>query len=144
MNDRASDALYQIRRHIKDSQTSVRDILERIIRQHPTALQEQLVTLRGERYVVPVKSEKRSEIPGIIHDTSSSGQTIFVEPMAVVEANNKIREWLAEEREEIERILMHLSGRVAAFRTELLTDTGLAGEIDFLSAKANLSISMNA
>ncbi len=144
MNDRASDALYQIRRHIKDAQTSVRDILERIIRQHPTALQEQLVTLRGERYVVPVKSEKRSEIPGIIHDTSSSGQTIFVEPMAVVEANNKIREWLAEEREEIERILMHLSGRVLVFCDELLTDINLVSEIDFMSAKANLSVSMNA
>ena len=144
MNDRASEALYQIRRHIKDAQTSVRDILDRIIRQHPTALQEQLVTLRGERYVVPVKSEKRSEIPGIIHDTSSTGQTIFVEPMAVVEANNKIREWLSKEREEIDRILQHLSGRVLAFRSELLVDTNLIGEIDFLSAKANLSIAMNA
>jgi len=144
MNDRASEALYQIRRHIKDTQTSVRDILERIIRQHPTALQEQLVTMRGERYVVPVKSEKRSEIPGIIHDTSSTGQTIFVEPMAVVEANNKIREWLSEEREEIDRILQHLSGRVFAFRSELQLDTKLISEIDFLSAKANLSISMNA
>lgn len=144
MNDRASDALYSIRRHIKDTQTSVRDILERIIRQHPTALQEQLVTLRGERYVVPVKSEKRSEIPGIIHDTSSSGQTIFVEPMAVVEANNKIREWLSEEREEIERILQHLSGRVEAFKSELQVDVELIKEIDFLSAKANLSITMKA
>lgn len=144
MNDRASDALYQIRRHIKDAQTSVRDILDRIIRQHPAALQEQLVTLRGERYVVPVKSEKRSEIPGIIHDTSSTGQTIFVEPMAVVEANNKIREWLSEEREEIDRILQHLSSRVSAFRSELMVDTNLISEIDFLSAKANLSIAMNA
>lgn len=144
MNDRASDALYQIRRHIKDTQTSIRDILERIIRQHPTALQEQLVTMRGERYVVPVKSEKRNEIPGIIHDTSSSGQTIFVEPMAVVEANNKIREWLSEERDEIDRILLHLSGRVMSFRTELLLDVSLVKEIDFLSAKANLSIAMNA
>jgi len=143
MNDRASETLYQIRRHIKDTQSSVRDILERIIRQHPTALQEQLVTLRGERYVVPVKSEKRSEIPGIIHDTSSSGQTIFVEPMAVVEANNKIREWLAEERDEIDRILQHLSGRVFSFRSELLVDIDLISEIDFLNAKANLSISMN-
>lgn len=144
MNDRASEILYQIRRRIKDAQASVRDILERIIRQHPTALQEQLVTLRGERYVVPVKSEKRSEISGIIHDTSSSGQTIFVEPMAVVEANNKIREWLSEEKEEIERILQNLSGRVFNFKSELMVDTNLVSEIDFLSAKANLSITMNA
>jgi len=144
MNDRASDALYQIRRHIKDTQTNIRDILDRIIRQHPTALQEQLVTLRGERYVVPVKAEKRSEIPGIIHDTSSTGQTIFVEPMAVVEANNKIREWLSEERDEMERILQHLSGRVFTYRSELLTDVNLIKELDFMNAKAGLSIEMNA
>jgi len=142
MNDRASETLYQIRRKIRDAQANIREILEKIIRQHPTALQEQLVTLRGERYVVPVKSEKRSEIAGIIHDTSSSGQTIFVEPMAVVEANNKIREWMSEEREEIERILQLLSGRVFVFRTELRVDVGLIGEIDFLSAKANLAITM--
>jgi len=144
MNDRASDTLYNIRRKIRDTQSSVRDILERIIRQHPTALQEQLVTLRGERYVVPVKAEKRSEIPGIIHDTSSSGQTIFVEPMAVVEANNQIREWMAVEREEIERILAHLSGRVAVYRTELMTDVSLMKELDFMNAKASLALEMNA
>ena len=144
MNDRASEALYQIRRKMKEAQANIREILERIIRQHPMALQEQLVTLRGERYVVPVKSEKRSEIAGIIHDTSSSGQTIFVEPMAVVEANNKIREWMSDEREEMERILQELSTRVFSFRSELKLDVQLIGEIDFLSAKANLSIAMRA
>lgn len=143
MNDRASDALYQIRRRIRDTQANIRDILERIIRQHPNALQEQLVTIRGDRYVVPVKSEKRGEIPGIIHDTSTSGQTIFVEPMAVVEANNKIREWLAEEKEEIERILEHLSGRVVDYMSEIQVDVSLVRELDFMSAKANLAISMN-
>ncbi len=144
MNDRASDKLYQIRRSIREAQSNIRDVLERIIRSHPTALQEQLVTLRGERYVVPVKAEKRSEIPGIIHDTSSSGQTIFVEPIAVVEANNKIREWISQEREEIERILADLSFRVEGYLDELLLDVKLVSELDLQNAKASLSLSMRA
>jgi len=144
MNDRASDKLYQIRRSIREAQSNIRDVLERIIRSHPTALQEQLVTLRGERYVVPVKAEKRGEIPGIIHDTSSSGQTIFVEPIAVVEANNKIREWLSQEREEIERILAYLSGRVEGYLDELMLDVKLVSELDLQNAKASLSLSMRA
>ncbi len=144
MNDRASEALYQIRRKIRDLQSSVRDILERIIRSHPTALQEQLITLRGERYVVPVKAEKRGEIPGIIHDTSSSGQTVFIEPIAVVEANNKIRELLSREQEEIDRILSELSARVADSSAELFEDYSLMSRVDFLSAKATLAIEMKA
>ncbi len=144
MNDRASDKLYQIRRSIREAQSNIRDVLEQIIRSHPTALQEQLVTLRGERYVVPVKAEKRGEIPGIIHDTSSSGQTIFVEPIAVVEANNKIREWISQEREEIERILADLSFRVEGYLDELLLDVKLVSELDLQNAKASLSLSMRA
>lgn len=144
MNDRASDALYQIRRKIRDLQSGVRDTLERIIRNHSSALQEQLITLRGERYVVPVKAEKRGEIPGIVHDTSSSGQTVFVEPIAVVEANNKIRELITAENAEIERILQALSCKVAEKVTELTLDQALISEIDFLSAKATLAIEMKA
>lgn len=144
MNDRASDELYSLRRKIRDSQTGIRDTLERLIRSHSGDLQEQLVTLRNDRYVVPVKSEKRSEIAGIIHDTSSSGQTIFVEPMAVVEANNRIREYLAAEREEIHRILTMLSGKVADAVDILHADIALAGEIDFMAAKAELAFTMKA
>ncbi len=142
INDRASDELYRLRRKIRELQGKVRDTLDSIIRNHASALQEQLVTLRGERYVVPVKSEKRGEIPGIVHDTSSSGQTVFIEPMAVVEANNRIRELLSEEKEEIEKILARLSDEVAQHADLLEQDFHLLSEIDFLSAKANLSIQM--
>ncbi len=144
MNDRASDELYSLRRKIRDAQTGIRETLERLIRSHSADLQEQLVTLRNDRYVVPVKSEKRSEISGIVHDTSSSGQTVFVEPMAVVEANNRIREYLAAEREEIHRILTLLSARVVSVSDTLQADIALSGEIDFFAAKADLALSMKA
>ena len=144
VNDRASDALYLLRRKIRDAQTGIRDTLERLIRSHSSNLQEQLVTLRNDRYVVPVKAEKRSEIPGIVHDTSSSGQTVFVEPMAVVEANNRIREYLAAEREEIHRILTALSAKVVSISDSLRADITLVGEIDFFAAKAELASVMKA
>lgn len=144
MNDRASDELYHLRKKIRDAQSGIREILERIIRKNPNALQEQLVTIRDDRYVVPVKSEKRAEIPGIVHDTSSSGQTVFIEPMAVVDANNRIREWLSAEKEEINRILMLFSSRVSDVASLLRADMALIADIDFFSAKANLAVSMKA
>jgi len=144
MNDRASDELYHLRKKIRDAQSGIREILEKIIRKNPNALQEQLVTLRDDRYVVPVKAEKRAEIPGIVHDTSSSGQTVFIEPMAVVEANNRIREWLSAEKEEINRILVAFSSRVSGAAALLRADMALIAEIDFFSAKANLAVAMKA
>ncbi|NLT11490.1 MAG: endonuclease MutS2 [Clostridiaceae bacterium] len=144
MNDRASDTLYDLRRQIRTAQGHIRQLLEKIIRNHPDALQEQLVTIKNDRYVVPVKSERRSEIPGIVHDMSSSGQTIFVEPLGVVEANNKIAEWIAAEREEIERILQRLSGIVAALATVIKSDIELVAQIDFCCAKAVLAHDMRA
>ncbi len=144
MNDRASDALFLLRRKIRDAQSGIRETLERLIRNHSADLQEQLVTLRNDRYVVPVRAEKRSEVPGIVHDTSSSGQTVFVEPMAVVEANNRIREYLSAEREEIRRILSDLSVKVASVSDHLRADVTRIGEIDDLAAKAELASLMKA
>ncbi|HHT77370.1 MAG TPA: endonuclease MutS2 [Clostridiaceae bacterium] len=144
MNDRASDTLYDLRRHIRTAQSHIRQLLEKIIRNHPEALQEQLVTIRNDRYVVPVKSERRSEIPGIVHDMSSSGQTIFVEPLGVVEANNKIAEWIAAEKQEIERILQRLSGIVAASFDMITKDIAWIAQIDFCCAKATLALDMRA
>ncbi|NLW89184.1 MAG: endonuclease MutS2 [Clostridiaceae bacterium] len=144
MNDRASDELYSIRRKIRDAQSGIRETLDKLIRNHSSSLQEQLVTLRNDRYVVPVRAEKRGDIPGIVHDTSASGQTVFIEPMAVVEANNRIREYLAAEREEIQRILAMLSAQVATVSDVLIADIALVGEIDFMSAKAQLAIAMKA
>lgn len=144
MNDRASNELYAIRRQIRDAQSSIREILERLIRKNPQALQDQLVTIRDGRYCVPVKPEKKGEVPGVVHDTSASGQTLFIEPMAVVELNNKIREWTAAEQEEINRILGILSGKVAISKNEILMDIELVGHIDFMQAKAQFALELDA
>ena len=143
MNERASNELYNIRRQIRDAQSSIREILERLIRKNPQALQDQLVTMRDGRYCVPVKPEKKGEVPGVVHDTSASGQTLFIEPMAVVELNNKIREWTAAEQEEINRILGILSGKVGISKNEILTDVALIGHIDFMQAKAQFAMELN-
>lgn len=143
MNDRASNELYAIRRQIRDAQSSIREILERLIRKNPQALQDQLVTMRDGRYCVPVKPEKKGEVPGVVHDTSASGQTLFIEPMAVVELNNKIREWTAAEQEEINRILGILSGKVAISKNEILMDIELVGHIDFMQAKAQFALELD-
>ena len=144
LHDRASVQLASIRRRIRDTQNEVKESLARIVRSHTRALQDQLVTLRGDRYVVPVKAEHRGEIPGIVHDTSSSGATLFIEPLAVVELNNKIRELMGLEREEIDRILFELSGLVSAQADLLLADAELTTRLDFIMAKGRLSLKMKA
>jgi len=144
LHDRASVQLASIRRRIRDTQNEVKESLARIVRSHARALQDQLVTLRGDRYVVPVKAEHRGEIPGIVHDTSSSGATLFIEPLAVVELNNKIRELMGLEREEVDRILFELSGLVSAQADLLLTDAELTAQLDFIMAKGRLSLKMKA
>ncbi len=142
--DHASNALMNIRRKIKDTQAEVKTHLERIVRNNPKSLQEQLITMRGNRYVVPVRSDHRTDIPGIVHDSSASGATLFVEPYPVIEANNKIREYLSEEREEIDRILLQLSAEVYEFVDVLCENTRMAAWVDFIFAKAAYAIKINA
>ncbi|MEA4888489.1 MAG: endonuclease MutS2 [Clostridiaceae bacterium] len=142
--DRASPQLASIRRRIRDAQNEVKDSLARIVRSHARALQEQLVTMRGDRYVVPVKAEHRGEIPGLVHDTSSSGATLFIEPLPIVDLNNRIRELMGLEREEIDRILQELSGRVAVQAELLLKDAEDVACLDFISAKGRLALAMQA
>ena len=144
MNDRASNELYSIRRETKDVVRSIRVILDRIKRNSGDILQEQIITIRDGRYCVPVKSEQRSKLPGIIHDTSSTGQTVFIEPMGVVEANNRIRELASLEEAEIERILQNLTAMVGRSEQVIRSDISLIAQIDFNSAKAELAVSMNA
>ena len=144
MNDRASETLYSIRREKKDIQQNIRVMLDRVIRNNEDILQEAIITIRGDRYCVPVRAECKSRLPGIVHDTSSTGQTVFIEPLAVVEANNRIRELMALEREEIQRILEELTGRVLKNADALESDTVLVADIDFVSAKAELAIRMKA
>ncbi|MHB1483176.1 MAG: endonuclease MutS2 [Saccharofermentanales bacterium] len=142
--DHASPALANIRRKIKETQLEVKAHLEKVLRNNPKSLQEQLITLRGNRYVVPVRADHRSDIPGIVHDTSSSGATLFIEPYPVIEANNRIREYSADERDEIERILSALSQEVSIYTSTLSEDARLAADIDFIFAKAKLACNMNA
>lgn len=144
MSDEASPLLYDIRKQIRDKQNSIKDKLNEIIHSSKFSkqIQEPVVTLRGDRYCIPVKIEARSDIPGLVHDISSSGQTLFVEPMAVVEANNKIRELRAKEQHEIDRILYELSAEVSYIKDFLLIDIKLLTSIDFIFSRAKLALDM--
>ncbi|HHU07790.1 MAG TPA: endonuclease MutS2 [Clostridiaceae bacterium] len=144
IRDRATVELYNIRRRIRRAQDDVRKELDRIMRSRPSALQDIVVTLRGDRYVVPVKAEHRNQIPGLVHDTSASGSTVFVEPMAVVELNNKIKVLMSEEAKEIEQILLELSTKVANQSDTLITNATVLTDLDFAQAKAKLALSMKA
>ena len=144
--DNASGELAAIRRRIRAASQRVRDHLDGLIRSttYQKALQDAIVTQRGGRFVVPVKAECRSEIPGLVHDTSSTGATVFIEPMAVVEANNEIRVLEAKEQAEIERIVAALSAAVGE-RADLLCygyDTLM--ELNLLFAKGQLAYKMKA
>jgi len=144
--DRASDDLMRIRREIRAGEHRVRERLESIIRSssYQKMLQDNLITMRGDRYVIPVKLEYRAAFGGIVHDQSSSGATLFIEPEQVIELNNKLREQQIQEEREIERILQKLSGLVAEEAERLENDANLLGQIDFLFAKAKLARRMKA
>lgn len=144
--DGASGELADIRRKLRVAGAKVREALQKIISSpsYAKALQEPIITLRSDRYVVPVKAEQRSAIPGLVHDISSSGATVFVEPMAAVKANNEIRELKAKEKQEIERILAELSAECASFRADIDRNFTLLTELDLIFAKAKLSDTMDA
>lgn len=144
LSDYASPQLASIRRNIRRTQDSIKDRLSSIIRseQNKKYMQDAVVTLRGDRYVVPVKQEHRNQIPGLVHDMSSSGATLFIEPMAVVEANNEIKQLRNKEAQEIERILMMLTGEVADIAALLSENVVLLARIDFAFAKARLSLDL--
>ncbi|MCL2857915.1 MAG: endonuclease MutS2 [Oscillospiraceae bacterium] len=144
--DRASGELYDIRRKIRQAHSKAREILDKIIRSttHQKHLQEQLVTMRGGRFVVPVRAEFRGEIKGLTHDTSTSGATVFVEPMSVVEQNNAIRELEAAERREIARIIAEFSARVGEATGPLEGSYQAQLELDLIFAKTRLADKMRA
>ncbi|MCI8538775.1 MAG: endonuclease MutS2 [Oscillospiraceae bacterium] len=142
--DAASPELANIRRHIRLTENKAREVLQKIISHSSRYLQENLVTLRGDRYVVPVKAECKGDVPGLVHDVSSSGSTYFIEPMGVVQANNELKEWQAREEKEIERILRELSAEAAKFREEITTDYEMLVTLDGIFARGKLSYRMNA
>ena len=146
VSDAASPALAAIRRKIRGAAVRVREQLDKLIHSqtHQKHLQEAIVTQRSGRYVVPVKAEFRGEVPGLVHDTSSSGQTVFVEPMSVVELNNEIRVLRSDEQEEISRILLELSGEAGDFADSLIESYQYAVQLNVIFAKAQLAYRMKA
>ena len=146
MADTASHTLNDLRRKIRATENSIRDRLESLIHNLDISkyLQESVVSIRNGRYVVPVKSEYRGEFSGIIHDVSSTGATVFVEPQAVVEANAKILQYRAQEAQEIERILTALTAQVAAIEPQFQFSYQAMLEIDILLAKARMALEMKA
>ena len=141
--DSASPELASIRRHMRATEAKVRDILQKLISSNQSKyLQEAIITIRSDRYVVPVKSEHKNAIPGLVHDVSSSGSTFFIEPMGVVKANNERRELAAKEKKEIERILAELSAQCAAHKEDILEDYQLLVWLDAIFARAKLSVKL--
>lgn len=145
VRDSASSELLAVRRKINTLKNRIRERLEHIVRSETSQkyLQDALVTMRNDRYVVPVKQEYRSQIPGIVHDQSASGATLFIEPMAVVEMNNDLRKAYSTERDEVNRILLELSNKVTPYTDDLQYNLQVLGQIDFIFAKARLSEKMN-
>ena len=144
--DAASTELADIRRHMRAAQAKSRQILQKII-SSPTygkILQETIITQRDGRFVVPVKAEHKSELPGLVHDVSSTGATVFVEPMGVVQANNEYIELQSKEQKEIERILAELSAEAAARREDIQWDYDALVHLDMIFARGQLSYKMDA
>lgn len=145
ISDSASAKLRQIRQQIKSKKAEIKNRLEKIVTSQDTAkhLQDTVVTMRGDRYVVPVKSESKGKLQGIVHDMSASGQTVYIEPMAVVNLNNELRTLYIEEDTEIKRILEELSAKVAGVAEELMGNEEILKEFDFIFAKGQMSINMD-
>ena len=144
--DTASQALYDIRRKMRNASQKVKEQLDSMTRsaKYQKFLQDSIVTMRDGRFVVPVKVEYRNEVAGLVHDTSASGATVFVEPMGVVEANNEIRILKAKEKDEIERILQRLSEEAGAFAQAIIDSYYILVELNLIFAKAHLAYKMKA
>ena len=143
--DAASPELATIRRQMRAAASRAREALQKIISSpsYAKALQEPIITMRSDRYVVPVKAEFKGSVPGLVHDISSSGATLFIEPMGAVKANNELRELAAKEKAEIDRILAELSADCAEHRDDISSDYDVLVRLDLIFAKAKLSYKLN-
>ncbi|WP_094606196.1 Endonuclease MutS2 [Sporomusa silvacetica DSM 10669] len=146
IRDDASSELLKLRREVKQAQSRVKEKLDSILRsgEYQKYFQDALVTMRGDRYVIPIKHEFRNNFPGIVHDQSSSGATLFIEPIAIVNLNNDIKQLLSAEKTEIERILTVVTGQIAKVAGSLEENLAILAHLDFVFAKAKLSIDMRA
>ena len=144
--DTASPELADIRRHMRVQSSKIRDSLQKIISSatYSKFLQEPIITIRQGRYVVPVKSEYKNDIPGLVHDVSATGSTFFIEPMSAVSANNALRELELQESKEIERILAQFSAEIANYAEEIAQNMQILIRLDVIFAKARLGFKMKA
>ncbi|MCT4565916.1 MAG: endonuclease MutS2 [Maledivibacter sp.] len=144
ISDNASHALKNIRRQIENKNVAVRNKLNAIINSSRTQkyLQDAIITIRQDRFVIPVKAENKKEVPGLVHDQSSSGATLFIEPMAIVEMNNELKELRLKEKAEIERILREISAQVGEAAENIKINQEVLAKLDFIFAKAKLSLDM--
>ena len=144
--DRASSELMNIRRHLRGATERIKEKLNQMVR-NPNLqkyLTDTIVTMRNDRYVIPVRADSRSMVPGLVHDQSSTGATLFIEPMAAVEMGNELRQWEAKEKQEIERILAALSAEIAPYADQMRETVDILAELDFIFAKGALSREMYA
>ncbi|MCJ7688529.1 MAG: endonuclease MutS2, partial [Clostridiaceae bacterium] len=144
LSDRASSLLFNLRKSLKEKNASVKDKVTSLVRSNAKYLQESLYTIRGDRYVIPVKIEHKGSVPGIVHDQSSSGATLFIEPMSLVHLNNEIKEIMLKEKAEVERILAELSYKIYENIDIVSNNANIVWELDFIFAKAGYAIEINA
>lgn len=144
--DHASSALADIRRHLRGATDRIKDKLNQMVHSpnFQKYMQDPIITVRNGRYVIPVRAEFRAQVPGLVHDQSGSGATLFIEPMAAVEMGNELKQWELKERQEIERILASLSAEIAPVSQTLREDVETLARLDFIFAKGLLSRSMHA
>jgi DNA mismatch repair protein MutS2 len=145
IDDRASDTLYNIRKSRKSLEQNVKDKLNHFIHSstYSKYLMEPIITIRDNRFVIPVKDEYRSQVSGLVHDISSSGSTVFIEPTSIFDINNEINALKIKENIEIEKILTDLTTKLSAYISELENNVRLIGMIDFIFAKANYARTIN-
>lgn len=144
VSDRASQKLSAIRRAIKEKSASVKDKIQSLVRSNAKYLQESLFTVRGDRYVIPVKAEHKGSVPGLIHDQSASGQTLYIEPLSLVNLNNEIKELMLKEKAEIERILRELSEKVTENYPAVKRDADIIYFLDSIFARARYAGRLDA
>ena len=144
--DRASSELMNIRRHLRGATERIKEKLNQMVHNpnFQKYLSDSIITVRNDRYVIPVRADCRSMVPGLVHDQSATGATLFIEPMAAVEMGNELRQWEAKEKQEIERILAALSAEIAPYAAEMRATVEILAELDFIFAKGLLSREMYA